>query len=92
MEKYRRKLAKSSEQNYIVLFRGQPLGYIGVYRATEVGDAWWLGETPTTVGVDQFIGDPHLVNRGLGSRFLQHLTDWSLIPDISREFSRENEN
>jgi RimJ/RimL family protein N-acetyltransferase len=84
-EKYQRKLAKSSEQNYIVLFEGHPLGYVGVYRAAEVGDGWWPGEASTTVGIDQFIGHPNLVNQGLGARFLRYLTDWLLSqPNIER--------
>lgn len=57
---------------YVVRHRGQPIGYIQSYVAVDTGSGWWKGFTdPTVRGIDQFIGEPALVNRGLGTAMVR---------------------
>jgi RimJ/RimL family protein N-acetyltransferase len=66
-DKFLRKLREQGVRPYIIYSRGQPIGYIQDYEAHLVGGGWWPDAIPGTFGVDQFIGDPELVNRGLGT-------------------------
>ncbi|MBK8250551.1 MAG: GNAT family N-acetyltransferase [Gemmatimonadetes bacterium] len=57
---------------YVVRHHGQPIGYIQSYIAVDTGGGWWTGFTdPTVRGIDQFIGEPDLVNRGLGTAMVR---------------------
>lgn len=84
-EKYQRKLRESWQQCYIVVCDDQPRGYMGVYRAAEVGNGWWPNAEANTVGIDAFVGDAECVSRGLGARFVGAFTDWLLArPGIEK--------
>lgn len=55
----------SDEVNpYLVILQGKPLGYIQSYPVDD-----------KTCGIDQFIGVPEFVNKGLGSMFVKEFTD-----------------
>ena len=57
---------------YIVCHHGRPIGYIQSYVAIDTGSGWWKGFTdPSVRGIDQFIGEPELVNRGLGTAMIR---------------------
>lgn len=61
---------------YVVRHHGQPIGYIQSYVAVDSGTGWWMGFTdPTVRGIDQFIGEPDLVNRGLGTAMVRAFCD-----------------
>lgn len=51
---------------FIALMGGQPIGYIQYYEACKIGGGWWPGMSPGTFGIDQFIGDPDMVGKGIG--------------------------
>jgi aminoglycoside 6'-N-acetyltransferase len=58
---------------YIVHFDGRPFGYLQCYRLTD----WNIGFGPQpeeTRGIDQFIAEPDMVNRGHGSGFIRAFT------------------
>ncbi len=76
--KYRDKLNSDWQSAYIVSKNEQRFGYIQSYRATKAGADWWPGELPTTVGIDQFIGDASLLSRGLGTAMVREFSDWLL--------------
>jgi RimJ/RimL family protein N-acetyltransferase len=58
---------------YLAYEDGEPFAYIQAYRVmAHQADGWWPEETdPFALGVDQFIGPPDRLGRGLGTRLLQ---------------------
>lgn len=87
-EKFLRKLRERSVKPFVIEVDGKPVGYIQSYEANKLGGGWWPNEKPGVHGIDQFIGDPSLVGRGLGTRvidkFLQQLfTDLSVMEVIT---------
>ncbi|MFT3720906.1 GNAT family N-acetyltransferase [Pseudorhodoferax sp.] len=61
---------------YIGMLDGPPFAYAQSYVALGAGDGWWEDETdPGVRGIDQFIADPGLLGRGLGTRLARVLVD-----------------
>lgn len=63
----------------IVELKGRPVGFIQFYRwASFADDAKEVGIPfdDRTYGLDVFIGDPHLVGRGVGTRVVTLLSDY----------------
>ena len=62
---------------FVFLIEGKPSGYIQHYEACRVGGGWWPGATRGVFGIDQLLGDPTLLGRGIGtaviSRFVAEL-------------------
>lgn len=52
---------------------GEPFGYIQAYRVVAShADGFWLDQTdPCALGIDQFIGVPDRIGRGLGTRMVR---------------------
>lgn len=87
-DKFLRKLKERSVKPFVIQVDGKPIGYIQSYEANKVGGGWWPNEKPGVHGIDQFIGDPSLVGRGLGTlvidKFLQKLfSDLSVMEVIT---------
>lgn len=59
----------------IVALEDRPIGYIQSYDVAIDGAGAFEGQPPGTRGVDQFLGEPDLVGRGLGSGFVAAWTD-----------------
>jgi AacA4 family aminoglycoside N(6')-acetyltransferase len=60
---------------YIALLGDDPFGFAQSYVVKGSGDGWWEDETdPGVHGIDQTIGVPHLLDRGLGTRLAVALT------------------
>jgi RimJ/RimL family protein N-acetyltransferase len=59
-------------QCYIANLDGTPFGFIQSYTpALHHDDGWWLDEhDPTVRGIDQFIADASLLDRGLGTAMI----------------------
>ncbi len=80
-EKFRIKFLKKFPERgvtaFIISVNSNPVGYIQYYEACKVGDGWWPDAKPGTFGIDQFIGDPNLIGKGLGTaiikKFVNHL-------------------
>ena len=67
-------LDEPAMDQFIVLAGSRPFGYLQCYRLT----AWNTGLGPqpeATRGIDQFIGDSDMIDRGHGSRFIRQFVD-----------------
>jgi AacA4 family aminoglycoside N(6')-acetyltransferase len=75
-EKYRRRVrGYEPVKPYVALLGNDPFGFAQSYVAKGSGDGWWEDETdPGVHGIDQSIGDPNLLGRGLGTRLAVALT------------------
>jgi RimJ/RimL family protein N-acetyltransferase len=69
-EKFLRKLQTRGVSPFIILLNSEPIGFIQSYEACHVGDGWWPGVKPEVFGVDQFIGEATLINKGLGTKII----------------------
>ncbi len=58
---------------YLACEDGEPFGYVQAYRVmAHQSEGWWLDETdPNALGVDQFIGLPDRLGKGLGTRMMR---------------------
>jgi len=57
---------------YVVTLDGAPIGFIQCYVVEGAGDGWWEDETdPGARGIDQFIADAGLLDRGLGRAMIR---------------------
>ena len=67
---------------HIVFLETNPIGYINYWFVEEDHD--FKPHFPkNTVGTDQFIGNPHLIGNGMGTRFVRQFTNELLHkPDI----------
>lgn len=74
-EKFLERIRSKDTIPYLVLLNNNPLGYIQYYyidRTLEKAGSWFPKELPeTTIGMDQFIGDPKFIGKGYGTRFLK---------------------
>jgi aminoglycoside 6'-N-acetyltransferase len=53
---------------YVASIDGEDFGFVQSYRASQVGDGWWVEITdPSVFGLDYFIGCEKSLGRGLGS-------------------------
>ena len=60
---------------FIVASDERPFAYLQSYQPADWPEGG-LGQHPTgTRGIDQFIGEPHMVGRGHGSAFIRTFTD-----------------
>jgi len=67
-------LAEERVTPCIALLGATPIGYCQSY--VVLGDDFWPDETdPGARGCDQFLGEPGLLGRGLGTRVVQALVD-----------------
>lgn len=82
---YGKHLASNCVFPFLVEFNRTPIGFIQSYNANLVGDGWWENEPPGTWGVDQYIANYNLLNKGIGSSFVRLFTDELLSrPEILR--------
>jgi len=66
-EKFLVKLKDYAIEAFIIQVDQQPIGYIQSYEACRMGGGWWTDVPPRVYGIDQFIGDPAFIGRGVGS-------------------------
>jgi RimJ/RimL family protein N-acetyltransferase len=79
-EKYLSKLRQRGISPQIILLDGKEIGYIQSYQVCEVGGGWWPGIDPGVFGIDQFIGEPLFVGKGLGPKII-----WEFTQQISKD-------
>lgn len=69
-------LAAERVTPWIGLLDGVPFAYAQSYVAMDAGGGWWEDQTdPGVRGIDQSIGDPALLGRGLGTLLVRALLD-----------------
>lgn len=57
---------------YVVHLDERPIGFIQSYVAATAGGGWWIDITdPGVVGIDQFIGEPEILGRGVGTAMVR---------------------
>jgi AacA4 family aminoglycoside N(6')-acetyltransferase len=68
---------------YIAMLGDTPFAYAQSYVALGAGDGWWEDETdPGVRGIDQSIGEAHLLGKGLGTKLVRALVN-RLFEDLS---------
>ena len=45
------------------------------YEANKAGDGWWEDAAEGTYGIDQFIGEPDFLGKGLGTEIIKRFCD-----------------
>ena len=77
-------LAEERVTPWIALLGDRPIGYCQSY--VVAGDDFWPDETdPGARGCDQFIGEPELLGRGLGTDLVCRLADTIFLdPSVTR--------
>jgi RimJ/RimL family protein N-acetyltransferase len=76
---------------YIIALDGKPIGFIQSYEACKVGGGWWEGMPPGVFGIDQFIGDPALIGRGVGTVVISKFVEMLLANEAVREIIADPE-
>jgi len=88
MEYFLEKIRSKNTFGFIVFLNTIPIGYIQYYyldRTKDEAGALWPALPDTTVGIDQFIGDPQYLHKGYGTAFIkQFITELHIIePNIT---------
>lgn len=61
---------------HIAMLDGRPIGYAQSYVVMQYGDGWWPNETdPGVRGIDQFLAEPDMLGRGIGTRLVAALVE-----------------
>jgi RimJ/RimL family protein N-acetyltransferase len=82
---YKKRMGDTIVAPFIVCLDNRPIGYIQFYQADKVGDGWWPDEVEGTIGIDQFIGEKDLINRGIGTKMIRAFIDYLFHnPDIKK--------
>jgi aminoglycoside 6'-N-acetyltransferase len=68
-------LTLKTMDQFIVSFGDRPFGYIQCYDLRNWPDGGLGDHPPGTLGIDQFIGEADMVNRGHGSIFIKAFVD-----------------
>lgn len=69
-EKYVFRTSSNTVFQYLVFLEDRPIGYAQYYWAKNVGDGWWPDADESTVGTDQYIGEPDCLGRGIGTEMV----------------------
>lgn len=64
-------MEEPSTRPFIVLLGAQPIGYQQVYDPFAEDDHPYRDQPRGTLGIDQFIGEPDMIERGHGSAFIR---------------------
>jgi|688.fasta_scaffold225576_2 RimJ/RimL family protein N-acetyltransferase len=92
--KYKKRIGGKIVSPYIVYINDRAIGFIQSYQADKVGEGWWPNEKEGTVGIDQFIGESDLINRGIGTlmirAFIDHLLQEPSINKIITDVDPKN--
>lgn len=74
--KYKKRIGDKIICPYIAYLNERPIGFIQSYQADKVGEGWWPDEVEGTLGIDQFIGEKELINRGIGTKMICAFIDY----------------
>jgi len=85
-DKYLRKLRKRYINPQVILFEHRAIGYIQSYEACKIGGGWWKKIGPDVFGIDQLIGDPELIGKGIGPKVIAKFIDKLKSQESVKEF------
>ena len=71
-----------AEQRFIILLGGRPIGYIQMYLLSDWPDYATLIQEQGA-GIDLFIGEPDLINKGIGTSVIQRFVEDVVFADPS---------
>jgi aminoglycoside 6'-N-acetyltransferase len=77
-------LANPDMDQFIVATDGRPFGYLQSYNLAAWPDDAFKDHPPGTRAIDQFIGEPDMVDRGHGSAFIGAFVDGVLAAGAPR--------
>jgi aminoglycoside 6'-N-acetyltransferase len=77
-------LAEPAMDQFVVATDDRPFGYLQCYDPTAWPENRLGTQAHGTRGIDQFIGDPDMINKGHGSAFIRQFTDRLLAAGTSR--------
>jgi RimJ/RimL family protein N-acetyltransferase len=88
IEKFLRRIRSKDTFGYVVFLDKKPIGYIQYYYLDYSQDkaGKWLPELPySTVGTDQFIGEPDYIGKGYGTLFIKAFIEYlkTIEPDLN---------
>lgn len=84
-QKFLSKLPDRGVCPYIIQVNSKPVGYIQHYEAQKVGGGWWPDAEDGTFGIDQFIGEPSLIGRGLGTQIIEKfVNELFQLPSVTK--------
>ncbi len=66
-EEYIFRTSDETIKQFILYYNSTPIGYFQFYWASKVGNNWWPGIDPETVGIDFYIGETSFLGRGIGT-------------------------
>ena len=69
---------------FIVSAAGRPFGYLQCYETAAWPVQGFGAQPPGTRGIDQFIGEPNMVNRGYGSAFIRTFVEGLFASRVPR--------
>lgn len=70
-EEYVFRSSNGAVEQFIIEWNKTPIGYFQFYWAARVGDGWWEGYDPRTVGIDFYLGDKEFLGKGIGYKLLE---------------------
>lgn len=65
------KRIRSGAQPYLVLCNDRPIGYIQTYSINVSKDRWLPKLSGNIIGIDQFVGEPEYLGKGIGTLFIK---------------------
>ena len=68
-------LMEPAMDQFIVVLDGRPFGYLQSYDLSAWPDEAFRGQPQGTRAIDQFIGEPDMIDRGHGSAFIRAFAD-----------------
>lgn len=74
-EKFLNILPERGVSAFVISVGSKPIGYIQYYEARKVGGGWWPDAEDGTFGIDQFIGDPTMINKGYGTVIIRKFVE-----------------
>ena len=74
LEKFLQRIRSKDTFGYLVFLNNHPIGYLQYYyidRSNEKAGSWLPPLPDTTIGTDQFIGNPEYIGKGYGTLFIK---------------------
>lgn len=74
LAEFEKEMADPNVEHYVASHNGRDFAFIQVCDA-HAEDEWWPDASPGTWAIDYLIGEPDLIGKGLGARFIAAFTE-----------------